>query len=250
MSSEKSIRSYQQQCHKNYISAIGLSDNYTYLDGNPIRPVPPVQTAPNGLMIIGAYPSARFERRRSLTHPKRFRTIPIADNLQPFGYEQYFDGLAVRTLTSADGLYKYLFSNLRNATFTTSWITDLVKVFLFKEEHIEACRDVNPNFKGVKTRNRFEEFASKSVSWVRNECQFCSPKLIIALGEEVARVLFHDNAASADLLLSQNIRHPESLDGYATIFLPHPDACRRSEKWRRLLKSAIPIINGQLNSKR
>ena len=169
MTSEKSIRSYQQNCHRTYLASIGLSDNYTYVDGNPIRPVPPVQTALHNLMIIGAYPSARFERRVSLNRPNNYRTIPIADNLQPFGYEQYFDGLAVRTLTSADGLDKYLFSKLRNAKFTTSWITDLVKVFLYKEEHIEACNNVNPSFKMVTTRNRFDEFADKSVSWcVRN----------------------------------------------------------------------------------
>ena len=249
MTSEKLIRSYQQKCHKNYIAAIGLPDNYTYIDGNPIRPVPPVQTALRCLMIIGAYPSARFERRASRTRPKSYRTIPIANNLQPFGYEQYFDGLAVRTLTSAVGLNDYLFKNLQNVKFTTSWITDLVKVFLYKEEHVEACKDVNPNSKVLKTRNRFDEFAGKSVSWIREEYQLCQPKLIITLGEEVARVLSGDKTSSADKLLSQEIQHPKLLEESATLFLPHPDACRRSEKWRKRLESAMPIINKQLNSK-
>ena len=43
-------------------------------------------------MIVGAYPSARLEKRRSIKS-NRYRFIPVADNLQPFGYEEYSMGL-------------------------------------------------------------------------------------------------------------------------------------------------------------
>jgi hypothetical protein len=243
MNVKKQIRSYQQKCHREYLKNIGLPIDYTYIDGNPIRPVPPVQTVLNGLMIIGAYPSARFERRPSKKNPKMYRTIPIADNLQPFGYEQYFDGIAVRTLTSADGLHEYLFSKLGKVSFTTCWITDLVKVFLYKEEHVAACKDVDPKFTGIKTRDRFDEFAEKSITWIQEETKICKPKLIITFGEEVARVISGDKQSSTDALLSSKIRESKYLPGYKSIYLPHPDACRRSSKWLKRLDSSILSIN-------
>jgi hypothetical protein len=53
MSLSRTIRTYQQKCHAQYAGAIGLPKPYTYPDGNPIRPLPPVQTAVKGLMLAG-----------------------------------------------------------------------------------------------------------------------------------------------------------------------------------------------------
>lgn len=101
MSLSSTILTYQQKCDSEYTGSIGLPEQHTYPDGSPIRPLPPIQTAVKGIMIVGAYPSARFESRPSRERPSR-RLIPVADNLQPFGYEQYFDGIRVSTLTSAE----------------------------------------------------------------------------------------------------------------------------------------------------
>jgi hypothetical protein len=88
----RSILDYQQKCFTEYARSIGLPEPYTYPQGNPIRPLPPLQTKTGGLMIVGAYPSARFESRASPSDPRRRRLIPVADNLHPFAKEEYFDG--------------------------------------------------------------------------------------------------------------------------------------------------------------
>jgi len=239
------ILAYQQRCCRDYAHSIGLPEPYTYLDGNPIRPLPPVQTAIGGLMIVGAYPSARFESRPSLSQPRRYRLVPVADNLQPFGYEQYFDGLRVRTLESADGLQKYLLTSLL-LLFEQCWITDIVKVFLYKPEHTASCGAVHPEFRVPELRSRFRDLARKSLPWLQEECGLCKPKLIVTLGEEVAQVVSGELSASADKLLSRDVRHSTALGSYPTLFLPHPDACRRSEKWRARIEDRIEIIRTTL----
>ena len=235
------ILAYQQKCYREYAHSIGLPEPYTYPDGNPIRPLPPVQTAVGGLMIVGAYPSARFESRPSRNQPRRYRLVPVADNLQPFGYERYFGGLRVRTLESADGLQKYLLASL-SLSFEQCWITDIVKVFLYKPEHTASCGAVHPEFRVPELRSHFRNLARKSLSWLQGECRLCKPKLIVTLGAEVAQVVSGELSASADKLLSPDVTRSTALGSYPTLFLPHPDACRRSEKWRTRIAERIETI--------
>jgi hypothetical protein len=242
---DRAILTYQQKCYREYARSIALPEPYTYPDGNPIRPLPPIQTAVDGLMIVGAYPSARFESRPSRSKPGRYRLIPVADNLQPFGYEQYFDGIRVRTLESADGLQKYLFANLP-IFFEQCWMTDIVKVFLYKPTHQDSCGDVCPAFRVPVLRSRFRVLAQDSLPWLQEECRMCKPKLIVTLGQEVAQVVSGKMNASADELLSGDIVHPAAVDGYPTLFLPHPDACRRSEKWRVKMTESVKMVKVKL----
>ena len=220
----KDILDYQQRCFHEYSRSIQLPDPYTFPDGNPIRPLPPIQTAQGGIMIIGAYPSARFECRPSRKTLGHYRLIPIANNLQPFGFEQYFDGVRIRTLESADGLQKYLLNDL-SRSLDQCWITDLVKVFLYKPEHADSIGDVHPDFKVPVNRNQFKGLAVKSLQWLQDEVQLCNPKLIVTLGEEVAQVISHEKSASADDLLAREISRSTALAEHPVLFLPHPDAC-------------------------
>ena len=55
------VLTYQQKVARGYSSDVHLPRRYTYPDGNPIRPLPPMKTRKRCLMIVGAYPSARFE---------------------------------------------------------------------------------------------------------------------------------------------------------------------------------------------
>lgn len=71
-------------------------------------------------MLIGAFPSARFERRDKML-------IPTGDNLSPLGHEEYFDGSEVRTQTSRDSLDKNYFPQL-GIDPDKIWITDIIKV--------------------------------------------------------------------------------------------------------------------------
>ena len=230
--SQPAIRRYQQKCFREYNASVGLPDPYTYPDGNPIRPVVPVQTARGGLMIVGAYPSARFEARFSARHPKRRRLIPVADNLQPFAEEQYFDGQQVRTLTSGDGLREYLLNPL-GLRLEDCWVTDLVKVFLYKPDHVDSCGDATPNFRVPQLRSEFLKLAAGSLKWLCTECELCRPKLVLTLGQEVAQAVTGEHSAKAEDLLKRPVSRLKLIGGWPTLFLPHPDACRRSAKWRQ-----------------
>jgi len=242
----KDVLAYQQRCFRDYSNSIQLPNPYTFPDGNPIRSLPPIQTAQGGLMIIGAYPSARFESRPSRSNPGHYRLVPIANNLQPFGLEQYFDGIRMRTLESADGLQKYFLNDL-SRSLDQCWITDLVKVFLYKPEHAESIAEVHPDFQVPVNRHQFKDLAVKSLQWLHDEVQLCNPKLIVTLGEEVAQVISGEKSASADDLLSRDISRSAEMVGYPVLFLPHPDACRRFEKWRLVMQKRIELIKKVTN---
>lgn len=138
------ILRFQKECFANYVEDIRKAvpetpEPYVYPDGNPIRPIIPVKTIQNSIMLIGAFPSARFERRNKVL-------IPIGDNLSPFGHEEYFDGAEVRTQASRDSLDKNYFSQL-NIDSNNLWITDLVKIYLFPDKHIKNCAVIAPKLK-------------------------------------------------------------------------------------------------------
>jgi len=109
---EKRILKYQQRCFNDYNTSIGLSKKYAFPDGNIIQPLPPIQVKTNSIMIIGAYPSAKFEYRKQITPPFRNRLMPVANNLQPFADEQYFDGVRTRDLVSGRTIREYLLTTL------------------------------------------------------------------------------------------------------------------------------------------
>ena len=124
----KEVLNYQKECFANYVDDIRsriveIPDPYLYPDGNPIRPVVPTQTAQNLIMLIGAFPSARFEKRNG-------KLIPVGDNLSPFGHEEYFDGSEVRTQASRDILDAMYFP-LLGLNSEQMWITDMVKIYLY-----------------------------------------------------------------------------------------------------------------------
>ena len=47
---------------------------------------------------------------------------------------------------------------------------------------------------------------------------------------------------NADKLLTTDLKHPERLGCKPSMFLPHPDACRRDPKWRNVLMNQITVI--------
>jgi uracil-DNA glycosylase len=192
-------------------------------------------------MIVGAYPSARFESRVSPVDPARRRLIPVADNLQPFGREEYFDGTRIRTLTSGDTLAEYILDSL-GVSLEDCWVTDLVKVFLYKKSHVDSCGEVVPKFEVPRLRHKFYDLGRKSLPWLEREVEICQPGLILTLGQEVAQVIHGRKTAAADQLLRDEIIYPAVLNGYPSVHLPHPDACRRMEKWRKRLKIQLSSI--------
>ena len=112
----------------------------------------------------------------------------MADNLGPFEPERYFDGQRVRTLRSADELAAHYLQPL-GLDRSRCWITDLVKVFLFKAGHREKYERLGQASPPGYERERFAELARCSLFWVEREIQLARPRLLISLGAEVAGVL-------------------------------------------------------------
>lgn len=239
------ILNFSRDCFSNYLDDIrkrvpALPDPYLYPDGNPIRPVIPTQTAQNSLMLIGAFPSARFEKRKGLL-------IPVGDNLSPFGYEEYFDGHDVRTQASRDRLDELYFPTL-GVNPKQMWITDIVKIYLYPEKHIKNCKEIAPDINYVNTHTLFSRIAKESMAWIEKEIMVCNPKLIITLGEVPARTISKDKKTPTLLLLNGSVR-TFSLKGsdYAIAHLAHPEICRINSTWHKDTIKALRILAGSVS---
>ena len=148
------IKTYQKRCFKNYKKSIGLPDNYNFLHGNPINVQVPIETTQNGLMVVGAYPSAKFYTIG------KFTNVPLVDHNAPFSNESYFDGSSVRNIPSGEELEKNYLVPL-GISRDYCWITDLVKVFLFKKGHIDQYIKLGES-NITENRSKFKEYAEKS----------------------------------------------------------------------------------------
>ena len=172
----------RQQILRDYAADLGLSRDPRYYGGARLRPVVPLDAAVGGFFILGAYPSARFES------VGRENDVPVGDNLGPFEPERYFDGSRVRTQASADELDKFYLSPL-GLSRRDCWVTDLVKVFLFKEGHRKKYQRLREEPPEGYQRERFEELGARSLPWLEREIQVARPLLVITLGAEVAGIV-------------------------------------------------------------
>jgi uracil-DNA glycosylase len=176
------IQRLQKQIFHEYSRGLGLGTNAKYIYGTPLRPVVPLDTGTGGLFIIGAYPSARFEIIDGVSD------VPVADNAGPFEYERWFDGSRVRRQPSAKELEE-LFLGPLSIERQDCWITDLVKVFLFKKGHIDRYNKLNASAPEGYIRERFAELGEKSLTWLEKELLVAKPNFVITLGAEVAGIL-------------------------------------------------------------
>lgn len=241
--SNKDVLKFQKECFVNYINDIkvrvpSIPIPYNYPDGNPIRPVIPTKTFQNSIMLIGAFPSARFERRNRML-------IPIGDNLSPFGHEEYFDGAEVRTQASRDSLDVNYFSQL-GIDVDKIWITDIVKVYLFPEKHIKNCKVIAPGIKFVNTHILFPQIASASMKWMIKEIQICNPILIITLGEVAARTISGDKKTSNNKLLNGEVRQVKFGKLYNIAHLGHPEIRRINKNWDNITELAIKHLANKI----
>lgn len=167
---------------QDYAKSVGLHEDARYFGGARLRPVVPLDAAIDGVFFIGAYPSARFET------VGRENDVPVGDNLGPFEPERYFDGARVRVQASAAELKSFYLDPLGVAR-DTCWITDIVKVFLFKDKHREKYERLGVKPPAGYERERFEELAIRSLPWIEKELAVARPKLVITLGAEIAGLL-------------------------------------------------------------
>lgn len=241
---EKDVLEFNRRCYSGYIKDIakrvpGFPEKYLFPYGNPVRPVLSVSTCEKEIMLIGAFPSARFEIIQK-------RLIPVANNLSPFAREEYFDGFGFRKQASREILDNHYFHPL-NKVPEDFWITDIVKIYLFPEDHIKNCKEVDNNIYYVNTHKMFDLIARESLGWMYEEIRLCNPKVIITLGEVCARTISKDTSTPVKELLNGCLRPFTSFDPVIKIaHLGHPEIFRRNaSKWR---EHVITSLNNLVSS--
>ena len=237
------IKEYQRKCLRNYKKSIGYPENYTYLYETPINVLVPIETALNKIMIVGAYPSAKFYtvQRNDGTF---IRDTPLDDNDSPFSSETYLDGKRTRTIPSGKELNEVILQNI-GVRRQDCWITDLVKVFLFKEGHVKKYQDLG-RFDIEPNRKDFRKYAELSLKWLYDEIEICNPCVIILLGIEVASVVLRLDTKAAkealngnciSMLIGEKKRH--------FICLPHPGILMRKNQngntWPQDFENSISV---------
>jgi uracil-DNA glycosylase len=176
------IQNFQQRLYARYRNSLSLPVRYRYVHGNPVQPMVPVETVRRCICIIGAYPSARLARIGP--EPE----VPVADHSLPFSAEPYFDGSRVQTKTAGAELAEAFLIPL-SLRREQCWLTYLVKIFLFRDEHLARYRRLGCVWPEWETHSRFETLARQSLDWLEEELALARPRLIITLGAEVAGVL-------------------------------------------------------------
>lgn len=209
------VNEYQRDCFKNYKSQIEYNSDYQYLFGNPINVLVPIETTLNKFMIVGAYPSAKFFTIKNVPD------TPVYDNDSPFSDEAYFDGTRVRSIPSGKELNGVILSNI-GIDRSECWITDLVKVFLFKQGHIDRYAKLSKaNF--LENRSKFDVYAEKSLIWLEREIEIANPKLIILLGLEVIKNVLKISESESKRYIDGKIKL-KTIKGIERKFIciPHP----------------------------
>ena len=234
------IQNYQKKTWANYKKQIGLTDDYTYLYGNPIKVHVPIDTATDGLMIIGAYPTAHFNVIKSI------RDVPVEDHLYPFSNKMYFDGSSVNCVKSGKEIEDYFLKTL-NLKREDCWITDLVKVFLLKEGHIKKYEQLGyHNFK--ETRSMFKTYAQASKTFIDDEILLAKPQIIIGLGEEVNSIMLNTPRANANKQMFQSEICLYTIGDTSFKYAPvaHPGILMRNSeqslKWKKALDISLEKI--------
>jgi uracil-DNA glycosylase family 4 len=209
------IKKFQKKCFHNYKHDIGYPTNYNYLYGNPINVLVPIETTINKFMIVGAYPSAKFFTVNGL------QDTPLTDNDSPFSNESYFDGSRVRTISSGNELNEVILKKI-GILREECWITDLVKVFLFKQGHINRYQKLKKNDL-TENRTQFDNFAQKSIKWLNEEIEISNPSLIILLGVEVTKNIFNISEKIAKSYLTGEVKKKQINNiERSFVCIPHP----------------------------
>lgn len=223
------IQEFQKALYSDYLIDLKeiLPENYKYFTGISVNPVVPLDIGRNGVMIIGAYPSAHFVTINGITD------VPFSDNFYPFPNYKYFDRSRTRIIKSGVELETEYLSPLK-LTREKCWITNLVRVFLFKKGHIKKYRDIDCAWPERETRSLFYDLSKAGSHWLDKELELVSPKLIITLGREVAGY-FHDikNPEKQNGLLTGEITEVEiEAKTYPAIHFAHPGIIMRAESER------------------
>lgn len=170
------IHQYQKKCSREYISSIKFPKENSYLYGNPVNTVVPIETAIGKIMIIGPQPAAK------LYFVNDIPDVPLTDATAPFSIEPYFDGSRVRSSFTGQELSEVILETLEIKR-EECWLTSLIKVYLFDDDHVKKYHRLGKEIK--ENRSKFKEYANLSLQWIRQEIEIANPIAIILLGPEV-----------------------------------------------------------------
>ena len=213
------IQNYQRKCYHTYKSEIGYPEHFTYFGGCPIKVHIPIETALKKVMIVDAYPSAKYFTVE--TPEGKIPDTPMEDHNSPFSTETYFDGSRLRTNLFGQELNEVILHKI-GVKREDCWLTDLVKVFLFKPRHLKRYRklgktDISPN------RHKFMEYAWASLPFLHDEIEICKPYVVILLGQEVVQAFFQISATKALDYMDGTVRKFEIRGKKRNIIcVPHP----------------------------
>ncbi len=232
------VEEFRQKLFECYNRDVGLPDAYYFIDGNPVEPVAPRDTAQGGVFVLGAYPSAIFETRNGVCD------VPVANIARPFD-------LATKSGQELDDHYLWRLGLSRDQC----WITNLVRTFLFKDGHVEKYKRLGCANLPPVTRHQFEMLArfQKNLDWLQMELEFAAPKAIITLGAEVAGILRRVKSQKArNALLGGNLQQVTVGDQtYPAIHLAHPGITMRTatprNPWPDLHKEHSIAAAGVIN---
>jgi hypothetical protein len=199
-----------------YLESIGIDQQPQFNGGNPVKIIPPKQTTRNSVLILGAYPTAIFD------HIDR-HMVPVDNIDEPFD---------PNTASGRELDEQYLMP--LSLERKQSWITNLVKVFLFKETHIGSRAHANQ----LLARSNFEQLASSDVNldWLEAELRIAAPKVIITLGREVAGIVRGINGDRRRNELLSGSLQDVTFGGVKSQWahLPHPGIVMRKEsEWNK-----------------
>jgi uracil-DNA glycosylase len=235
------IEQLRRDILREYATSVGLPASAHYISGAPLRPVVPLDVG-SEVFIIGAYPSARFGVMSGE------RDVPMADNLGPFEKERYYDGERVRVQDSARELEENYLTPL-GVDRKNCWVTDLVKVFLFKKGHAEKYGRLGaqPPAGYYEREKVFETLGEKSIPWLVRELKLSKPKLVITLGREVAGIITGTSGdAARNKLLSGDVKRIRIGDVEVDVaHLPHPGVVMREAKNADETSNRWPELNKQ-----
>ena len=208
------IQQYQKKCSREYLKSIKFPKENSYLYGNPVQTVIPIETAIGKIMIIGPQPAAKMYFVNDIPD------VPLYDATAPFSIEPYYDGNRVRSSYTGQELSEVILETLEIPR-ERCWLTSLLKVFLFDDDHVKKYHRLGKEIK--ENRSQYHEYALKSMPWLRQEIEIANPKAIILLGPAViSSLLLISEKEAQDLITGEVVEKKIIWKNSNFICLPPP----------------------------
>lgn len=191
------IQAYQKKCYRQYKKSIGYSEERSFLWGNPVEVVVPVETATEGAMVVGFHPFAKTYE------VKDQKDVPLYSANYPYSGESYFDGRELRTIGGSEYLNEVL--GKLGLERSKCWITTLIKLYLFNSKDVIKYNKLG-NFRVAPDEFNFKEWGEKSLSWLDAEVALANPKVVLLSGLETISLFFDVSPTKAKHLIDGETR--------------------------------------------